>query len=179
MGVIAFGFFDGAGLIAVERGVLELAACGYDLCERVVELEVVPEDGGGLQVAVRRAGMHSAHAPPEGRGLGELLRCIQVEACSGAVRVDIADGSEAVEVGGLGGGEMLFDLDGAVDLLRVEVRERAEDAGGFVPEDRVGGVGVGELAEQRSALLKVRLPQVDLGELARGGWIVLLCIGGR
>ena len=51
--------FDGAGLVSEERGRVEAAARDVDLGEGVVELEVVPEDGGGGEEALRRTGCNS------------------------------------------------------------------------------------------------------------------------
>ena len=72
---------------------------------------------------------------------------------------------------------MLGDGGSAGGVGGSEVGEGAEDAGGLVTEGGVGRVGVGELAEEWGALLKVRLPEVELGELAGSGRVLLL-LGG-
>src|ERR1700761_3611693 len=51
-GIVVFAFGDSAGLIAEEWGLAEVGASRSDFGERVVELEVVPEDGGSLEVGV-------------------------------------------------------------------------------------------------------------------------------
>jgi hypothetical protein len=57
--------------------------------------------------------MNGAHAEPEGTCLGKLLRGAEVQAGRGAVGVDVADGREAIEAAGVGGGEVLVDCDSA------------------------------------------------------------------
>ena len=161
--VVVFGLVNGAGFIPKERRVAELVAGGANLCERVVKLEVVPEYGCGLHVAIWRAWMNGAHPPPEGRGLGKLLRGVEIEIGGAAVRVDIADGGKAVKVCGIRGREALLNRDGAAGLCRIEVGKRSVDPDGLIAEYSVGGIGFGEPAKQWRALLKVRPPDIDLG----------------
>ena len=69
--VVALAFGDGSGFVAEERWLVEMGPGRGDFGERVVELEVVPEDGGSLQIAVAAAGRDSGHAPPILRGGSE------------------------------------------------------------------------------------------------------------
>ena len=51
---------------------MELSASGGDLSQSIVELEVVPEDRGGLKIAIGLSRMDSGNAAPVGRSGGDL-----------------------------------------------------------------------------------------------------------
>jgi hypothetical protein len=59
-------------------------------------------------------------------------------------------------------------------LARIEVGKGAEDAGGFLAQRGIGGIGANKVAVQRSSNFKMRLPDLALSEFASSGWVLLL-----
>ena len=83
--------FDGSGLVSEERGRVEAAARRGDLGEGVVELEVVPEDGGAGEEALRRTGVKFGDAAPVRRGGDEIFA-----PSAGSLGVKVSERGQAV-----------------------------------------------------------------------------------
>ena len=155
---------------------MEAGARGSELRERVVELEVIPEDGGAGEKALRGAGMELGNATPVWGSGGNIFAAV-----AGGFGVQIAESGQAVGIVGSRGEKISFQSHGAKSgsRLRVEIGQRAIERDSPVAGVGVGGIEVCDRAEQRSRLLEVRSEDVDLGLLAqRGGVRCRLGAGG-
>ena len=155
--------FDSAGLVSEERGRVESAARDVDLGEGVVELEVVPEDGGAGQEALRRTGVEFGDAAPVGRSGNEIFA-----PGAGGLGVKVSERGQTVWAVGCGGEKVLLQRHRAQCgvRLRIKIGKRTIKRDGLVAGVGVRRVEVGDGAEQWSSLLEVGSEDVDLSLFA-------------
>ena len=161
--IVALVFVDGSSLVGIEVWVAEAITALAKQTHCVVEIEIVPIDGGGFEVASGLTRSDLWDTLPIGRGLRELF----------AVGIDVADPRHDFGVGGVGLQQVVFDLSGNRSVGWLEVGERAEDRRCCVTDLRLRRILGGERLQHGRAFFEMRAPQVCMRKKIGCGGILL------
>jgi len=165
--IVALVFVDGSSFVGVKAWVGKAVAPLAEQAHCVVEIEIVPIDRGGFEVASRLAGSNLRDALPVGRGLRELF----------VLGIDVADARHDFGVGGVGLQQGVFDLGGNGGIGRLKVGKRAEDRRRSATDFQLRWILRGDGLQHRCALFEMRAPQVSVRKKV-GGRGILIPAGG-
>ena len=124
-----------------------------DETKGVVETEIIPVHGGGLEVPLGFPRLQFGKALPLGSRPSKHF----------VLRINLADAGHCSPVSRVAELKVLFDGNSRRYVFGIVGGQRAMERGGPLPESLVAGVFCGQRLEHRRGRLKMRAPRFRLG----------------